>query len=175
MSVQDTNYGCDVPNCQASAIEPRLADSAISSLEVAMTRRSYELYGALFILASGVSCVDVSSAQARPEQEQVTVESPYTIRQQVLNRPMFREMQQTRISVDQQVSFADLDFKRPGDITTMRERIRDAARDSCQELDRRFPRSIFVPVNELNRLNCVRQATSQAFAQLDEVLMPTVR
>jgi UrcA family protein len=103
------------------------------------------------------------------------VESPYTIRQQVLNRPMLREMQQTRISVDQQVSFADLDFSKPGEITRMRERIRDAARDSCQELDRRFPRSRFVPVNELNRQTCVRQAISQGFAQLDEVLMPSVR
>jgi UrcA family protein len=88
---------------------------------------------------------------------------------------MLREMQQTRISVDQQVSFADLDFSKPGEITRMRERIRDAARDSCQELDRRFPRSRFVPVNELNRRECVRGAISQAFAQLDEVLMPSVR
>ena len=137
-----------------------------------MMRRSYELYGALFILISGASCVDVSSAQARPEREQVTVDSPFTIRQQVLNRPFFRQMPETRVSVDQQVSFADLDFKKAGDIATARERIRDAARDSCQEIDRRFPRSIFIPVNERN---CVRDATNQAFAQFNEMFTPSVR
>ena len=42
-----------------------------------MTRRSYELYGVLFILATGVSSVDVSIAQARPSDELVTVDSPY--------------------------------------------------------------------------------------------------
>jgi UrcA family protein len=169
MTGQDTILGSDVPKLSGQPIEPRLANSEKLSLEVAMTIRPYAVYGALFILGCGVSCVDVVSAQAQPDEEQVTVESPYTIRQQVVQRAIHGEMQQTRISVDQNVSYADLDLSKAADLDTMKDRIRQAAKDSCSELDRRFPRTTYIPVADRN---CVNDAENQAFARLDEIKPP---
>ena len=134
-----------------------------------MTIRPYALYGTLFILGCGVSCVAAVSAQARPSEEQVTVESPYTIRQQVVRPAMFGEMQETQVSVDQDVSYADLDLSKTADLDTMKSRIRQAAKDSCNELDRKFPRTIYIPA--FGR-NCVKDAADQALARLDEIRPP---
>ena len=169
MCVQDTILGSYVPNLPGQPIEPRLAKSEIVSLEVAMTIRPCALYGALFISGCGVSCVDAVSAQARPSQEEVTVESPYTIRQQVLKPAMFGQMPETQVSVDEDVSYSDLDLSKATDLDTLKGRIRQAARDSCNELDRKFPRTIYIPVNDRN---CVKDAANQALARLDEIRPP---
>lgn len=132
-----------------------------------MTRRMYGLYGVLLML--GAACVGSHAALALPPSmadEDVTVAGPYTIRQQVENRSLSEPLLTTRIVVEQRVSFADLDLTKQVDVDKMKDRLRHAAKDSCKELDRRFPRGIYIPVDEVS---CVKSATAQSLARLDEI------
>jgi UrcA family protein len=72
-------------------------------------------------------------------------------------------MGETKIAVSQRVSFADLDFSRQADVNMLRERVKAAARESCLELERRFPPSIYVADND--RHACIRDATREGIAQ----------
>jgi UrcA family protein len=98
--------------------------------------------------------------------EEVTVDSPYTIRQQVLPRTSQREMAARQTSISREISFADLDFSKQADVDIMRQRIRQAARETCDELDRRFPPTVYVPVQEARP--CIATTTLHAFGRLDE-------
>ena len=100
-------------------------------------------------------------------QEEVTVQGPYTVRKEMTKRSLGGEMPEFAISVTQQVNYADLDLSRPEDVAKLRDRVRMAAKDSCRELDSRFPRDIYHPVGESSRNDCVRNATGQALARVD--------
>jgi UrcA family protein len=96
----------------------------------------------------------------------VTVKPPYTIRQQTLTRNLSGQAQEERLTIQSRVSYADLDFSKQADVDTMRDRLRKAARDNCRELESRYPRFGYIPVREAH---CVRTATLQSFAQLDQI------
>ncbi|HWU54281.1 MAG TPA: UrcA family protein, partial [Rhizomicrobium sp.] len=106
------------------------------------------------------------SALAAGDSEQVTVDAPYTIRQQPMTRTMLGQMPERRVTVESSVSYADLDFSKQADVDTMRDRLRKAVRDNCRELDRRFPSLVYIPVGQDN---CVKAGTLQSFAQLDDI------
>ena len=114
----------------------------------------------LGFLACGVS----TSAANRPTEE-VTVDAPYTIREQTLSPGLHGRMQEVQISVETSLSFADLDRSNPANLRKMRQRIRRAAVENCRELNRRFPPSVYVRIEQDD---CVRNTTLQALAQLDE-------
>jgi len=126
-----------------------------------MTKNLYGLCGALVIM--GACCAGSALAA---DQEQVTVDAPYTIRVQPLTRNLAGQMQETRVTVESRVSYADLDFSKQADVDAMRDRMKKAVRDNCRELNRRFPSSVYIPVGEAD---CVKQGTRQSFAQLDEI------
>jgi UrcA family protein len=84
-------------------------------------------------------------------------------------RALGGEMPEFAISVSQNVNYADLDLSKPDDVTKLRDRVTAAARDSCRELDSRFPRGVYHPVGESRRRDCVRNTTGQALARLDTV------
>jgi UrcA family protein len=128
-----------------------------------MTKNLYGLCGALAIV--GICSTGQALADPR-DAEEVTVGSPYTIRQQAMTRSLRGQMQETRITVESRVSYAGLDFGKQADVDTMKERIRTAARDNCRELDRRFPSATNIPVGEDN---CVKDATLHSLGQLDDV------
>ena len=94
-------------------------------------------------------------------------ESPFTIRQEQITQGWRTNLPETRVSVSKEVSYADLDLSKATDVTAMEDRIRDAARENCRELNRRFPPRIFAPVGLINNSTCVRDATNQGLAQLD--------
>lgn len=131
-----------------------------------MTKKLRRYWGMLLVLGPGTICAGPALARA-PSEEMNVYQSPYTIRQEPVTRGWGKQMPETRISVGTNVSYADLDLQKKGaDVATMTDRIRDAARDVCSELNRRYPESIYVPVSSGN---CVRDATNQALAQLDGI------
>lgn len=133
-----------------------------------MTRKICGFYGALLML--GASYAGSGMARALPlsvGDEEVRVVSPYTIRQQVLDRSLTSPMLTTRISVEKSVSFSDLDLTKPADVNKMKARLRQAAKDSCKELNRRFPRSIYVTLDDTN---CVKNATHQSLARFEAII-----
>jgi len=133
-----------------------------------MTKKLRGYWGMMLVLGPGTICAGPTFA--RPASEEMTVyESPFTIRQELINRGWGRQVSESRISVGKNVSFADLDLSKGADVAKMQDRIRDAARDSCRELNRRFPPTVFAPVDSVSRRNCVRNATNQGFAQLDGI------
>ncbi|HJT42080.1 MAG TPA: UrcA family protein [Rhizomicrobium sp.] len=133
-----------------------------------MTKTLRGFCGMLLVLNLGTIGAGSASVLAAAESdEKVTVTSPYTIRQQVLTRSLSRQMQIGRISVEQDVSYADLNLSKEADVAVMRQRLKEAAVQGCNELDRRFPRSIYVPVQDTD---CVKDATARALARLDGIL-----
>ena len=133
-----------------------------------MSKKLSGLYGAL-LLGLGILCISPDVARALPlasDQEQVTVTPPYIIRQQTLARNLSGQPQETRISVESRISYADLDFSKQSDVDIMRDRLKNAARDICAKVNRN-PRNLsYIPVEERN---CIKTTTLESFAQLDEI------
>jgi UrcA family protein len=131
-----------------------------------MTKKLRRYWGILLVLGPGTICAGPVSARTASE-EMTVYESPFTIRQEPITRGWGRNLPETRISVSKEVSYAGLDFSKATDVTAMEDRIRDAARENCRELNRRYPPSIFAPVDSGGNSTCVRDATNQGLAQLD--------
>ena len=124
-------------------------------------RKTFGGFGVtLFLLLPGAT----APAWAAPESEQITVDGPYTVRQEMTQRSMGGEMGEQHLSVSQNVSYADLDLTKYADVETLRQRVRTAAKDSCRELGRRFPVSMYIP---LTTDTCARDAARNALAQVD--------
>jgi UrcA family protein len=98
-----------------------------------------------------------SSDSNRPEQ--VIVEaSPFTI-QRTPSRRQYRLVRPERVSISLPVDYADLTLSKPADAAEFERRIREAAKEVCQELDRRVPRSHFDIVLDPD---CLKQTTEKA-------------
>ena len=108
---------------------------------------------------------------AAPESEQITVDGPYTVRQEMTKGSIGGEMGEQYLSVSQSVSYADLDLAKYADVETLRQRVRAAAKDSCRELSRRFPVSMYIP---LTTDTCARDAARSALAQVDAAAAKSV-
>lgn len=133
-----------------------------------MTKTLVGCCASLLVLGLPALTAGLGAAQAAPSQEeQVTVDGPYTVQTQVTKRAMQGRMEEETISVSQKVSYADLDMSKQSDVNTLRDRVATAAKDSCRELERRFPSAIYIP--DKTKFECVRDATSQAMAQVDAV------
>lgn len=128
-----------------------------------MTAKLYGFCGALIIAGA---CYSGSVKAADKDTEEVTVEAPYTIHQKTLTRNLSGLTEEAQITVESSVSYADLDFSKQADVDTMRDRLRNAARDSCRKVESPIPPFGYIPVREAN---CVRTTTLQSFAQLDEI------
>jgi UrcA family protein len=122
------------------------------------------------LLALGLQLFSVGSAQATSlGEEEITVAGPYTVSKEMTKRPLGGEMPEFTVSVSQHVNYADLDLSKPDGVAKLRDRVTTAAKDSCRELDSRFPRNIYHPVGESSRRECVRNTTGQTLARLDTV------
>jgi len=139
-------------------------------MELEMTKTLAGCCAPLLIL--GLQVFPAGLAQAASQEEQVTVDGPYTVQTQVTKRAMQGRMEEETISVSQKVAYSDLDMSRQSDVDKLRDRVRTAAKDSCRELERRFPSAVYIP--DRTRFECVRDATSQAMAQVDAVASRSV-
>jgi|GEM_PF-1353670 len=131
-------------------------------------RKTFGGFGmALLLLLPGA----IAPAWAAPESEQITVDGPYTVRQVVTKRSMSGEMGEQSFSVSQRVGYSDLDLTKQTDVEKLRERVKVAAKDTCKELDRRFPVSTYIPVTTRS---CARDALRDGLAQVDAITRQSV-
>lgn len=128
-----------------------------------MTTKLYGLCGALIVM--GACCAGSAFAGPR-DAEEVTVRPPYTIRVQPLAQNQSGMAQEIRTTVESNVSYADLDFSQQADVDTMRDRLKEAARDNCRRAYRNPHLFGYIPTGEAA---CVRSLTLQTFAQLDTI------
>lgn len=108
-----------------------------------------------------------SAGAAASEREDVTVDGPYTVRQEVTKQALRGRPPEMRLSASQTVSYADLDLSNPSDMEKLRSRVKSAAKDSCNELDLRFPRDAYIP--DQSRYQCMKTAMNDALAQVGPV------
>ena len=131
-------------------------------------RKTFGGFGVvLLILLPGAT----TPAWAAPESEQITVDGPYTVRQEVTKRAMSGDMGEMNFSVSQNVGYSDLDLTKQADVEKLRQRVRAAAKDTCKELDRRFPVSIYIP---LTSRSCARDAARDGLARVDAITAQSV-
>jgi UrcA family protein len=115
----------------------------------------------LLCAASPSSAQPAGSAAAR--HETIMVYAPYVVKRHVIS-PMPSKGSATGlelVSVSQAVSFADLDLSDADQVKQLEARVRQAAVNACGEIDKRYPKSRFIPVPE--NQDCVGNATSAAF------------
>jgi UrcA family protein len=135
-----------------------------------MTKTFAGCCGAL--LAFGLQLFPAGSAQAQAqEQEEVTVDGPYTIHAET-SRPLGRQMSQTAISATRELGYGDLNLSNPSDVDTLRERVKAAARDTCNEIDRRYPRDVYAP--DQTKYECIKETTNNTLARLNGATGRTV-
>ncbi|MDR3409922.1 MAG: UrcA family protein [Formivibrio sp.] len=72
------------------------------------------------------------------------------------------------LGVDRAVSFSDLNLKDSKDQDKLKQRAEDAAKNACVELDRRFPKSVYIPVPA--NQDCVADASSQAMVSAKKLI-----
>ena len=111
--------------------------------------------------AQAQQATDSASAAASP-QEEVMVYAPFVVQRKVLTRMMTRKSSTglELISVSRSVSFADLDLSDSANVTTLENRVHQAAQDACNEIERRYPKSDYrpIPANQDCVGNAVREA-----------------
>jgi len=95
----------------------------------------------------------------------VTVFAPYVVKKVYGGPPRARI---STITLSRQVSYGDLDLATGPGATILVERVRGAARDICRELDRRYPRSVYVPVTREEK--CAKRATEDGMMQVNAIL-----
>jgi UrcA family protein len=116
-----------------------------------------------FVIANSPAAAGAAEPAAPPSAEvtdEIIIRAPNVVR-----RPLPRTGPGTPpglanpeiISLSSTVSYADLDFSRAEDVIEMETRIRDTARDVCEELNRRYPRQSTQYV--YTNTDCVRKAT----------------
>jgi UrcA family protein len=99
-------------------------------------------------------------ALAQDTPEQITVVPPFT--QHENQTPLIGGMKTQTISFNRYVGYGDLDLSKPSGRTELADRIEDAARNACNELDAKYPPAIFVPTPADQ--DCFRNATRGALA-----------
>ena len=173
MTGLDRNVRCNVQKYIRRAIAaffPLFAGMSVSSrkkLETEM-RKTFGGFGvALLVLLQGAAV----PAWAAAESEQITVDGPYTVRQEVTKRALSGDIGEMNFSVSQNVGYSDLDLTKQADVEKLRERVKMAAKETCKELDRRFPVSIYIPVTGRS---CARDAARDGLARVGAIAARSV-
>lgn len=100
--------------------------------------------------------------------EEVIVRSPYIVQRERPTRSPapYNFDNPELISVSRHVSYADLNLFSPTGIAVLERRIRDTAKDVCEELERRYARTqLYVHAN----MDCVRKAVDDATKAMQRV------
>ncbi|HUO91538.1 MAG TPA: UrcA family protein [Rhizomicrobium sp.] len=134
--------------------------------------RQHVAYAAL--AAFGVIALsNIAIAQTTPESSAPTAAPTNQATEVTVTAP--REVTRTRVgrsnigapiedvAVTERVNIQDLDLKKTADVDELNRRVREAAADSCSELDRLFP---LVPSSQTRR-DCIRRAMRGANAQIE--------
>jgi len=110
------------------------------------------------VIFAGTTAVVAQSAG----QEDVTVFAPYVIKKTTTRD--FKSSPVTTIKMSRDISYQGLDLTSDTDVATLEARVKQAAEDVCNELEKRSPKSGYTAVAEDK--NCAAKAAENA---LDEV------
>lgn len=114
-----------------------------------------------FVLAALGLMLSSEAAIAQSDDNTVVVQRDVT-REQV-GRSATTGAPIEDITVSLQIAYNDLNLKKAADVDELNNRIRDAARNSCSELDRFFPQTSSFRL----RRECIRRAVRSASAQVE--------
>ena len=122
-------------------------------------------FGALstVVLLSAMACPAV--AQPAPTEE-VTVFAPYVVKKTV-TKPL-RSIPVTTVNVSRGISYHGLDLTSDTDVATLEARVKQTADDVCNELDRRFSKSVYNSVDDDK--NCAKNAYDNAMSEVRTVV-----
>lgn len=127
------------------------------------------------LLACGLAalCLGTAPAFAAPAaDEQVIVQdAPYTVQQQMLDRPLDSNMSMVReqkTMVARGVTYSDLDLSRDSDVVLLKERAKAAALDVCREANRRAGSPLYLP--DESAPGCAVKARQQALANVNRIV-----
>jgi len=109
-----------------------------------------------FVSASSPAVAQSPSSEA---SEEVIIRAPYVVRREPVTRagaPSGFSNPEV-ISLSRTVSYADLDLSKASGIAELEMRVRNTAKEVCQELSRRYPRTggQYVYANT----DCIKKAT----------------
>lgn len=111
----------------------------------------------------------VAQAPSYEASEEVIVRAPYVVRREPLARggapSSFSNPE--LISLSRGVSYADLDLSQAQGVAELETRVRTTARDVCQELNSRYPRTggQYVYANT----DCVKKATDDGMEAVRQI------
>lgn len=97
--------------------------------------------------------------------EEITVYAPYAVHK--VQSGTTRSPALT-VTLTQRVSYHDLDLAKDGDAAELKQRIHAAAADVCKELDRRYPKTVYIPITSTR--NCARDAEKAGLAQAEAII-----
>ena len=109
-----------------------------------------------------------SPAFAQQASEQVIITSPYVVRQAPAPANRAAGLRNPElVSVTRAVSYADLDLSKAAGVTELQTRVRNTAKDVCQELVTRFPKTggqYIYPVTD-----CIKKATDDGLDAVKQI------
>jgi UrcA family protein len=118
----------------------------------------------LFLALTPVRADEDTTSQS----ESVTVTAPYIVQKTEVQKPMGKRPALTVVSISRPVSYVDLDLSKAADAQKLRDRVKTAAADVCTELDKRFPKSQYMP--EPASQDCVGAATSESLLVVNRLI-----
>jgi UrcA family protein len=113
---------------------------------------------------------DTRSHGIRPAanpSEEVVVVAPYLVHKKTLLGTQHR-LPVYSVTVERNVSYADIDLGTPSGATELQNRVDDAAKEVCAELDRKYPKSVYPPISDTR--HCVETASKEGQARAQEVI-----
>ena len=134
--------------------------------------RDHLMFGAVGALVSGLVCANspaVAQAPSSEAAEEVIIRAPYVVRREPVARggapSSFSNPE--LISLSRGVSYADLDLSKTQGVAELETRVRATARDVCQELNSRYPRTggQYVYANT----DCVKKATDDGMEAVKQI------
>ena len=124
------------------------------------------------------TAVMAQTADATPAVEQIIVTAPLVVEVKKPGTATSAQGSQpgksvyTVLSASSNVSFADLDISKFAGISTLEKRINDTATVTCNQLKRKYPESVYVPVQSSD---CVKAATDQAMNQVFAIMVASTK
>lgn len=131
-------------------------------------KNQFRFLGAIVFLSS-VTFPVVAQSAAEPAEE-VTVFAPYVVKKTVTRQ--VRSIPVTTINMSRAISYHGMDLTSDSEVAALEARVKQAAEDVCNELDKRYPKSAYIPVAEDK--DCAKNAAENAMAEV-RIVVAAVR